>query len=75
MIHEIIYPEITTYYIAINGHLSYGIIEPDQCLTTGLPTLEQFTDKDLWITRLNELGVDNEALIQDGYLPQPDLAF
>lgn len=58
MTNEINYPKTTTYYIANgSGEISYGKIEPDQCMTTGLQNVEQFTDRDTWVDRLLVLGI------------------
>lgn len=49
-----------TYYIAHNGQgiVHYDIIEEDKAFDSGQPIIEKFDDKDLWIERLTELGIE-----------------
>ena len=54
-------PEIKTYYINKNGDIHYGVVDTDQCMSTGLPSVEIFTIKQEWLDRLEELGIDTSA--------------
>lgn len=56
--HEIIYPTSKTWYIAYTGNsYSYGLIESNQWLTTGLNSIESFSNETSYLARLNELGL------------------
>jgi hypothetical protein len=52
--YDIIYPEQTTYFIAYTDTdiFAYGIVEPDQEMTTGQPILWTTLDKAEWILKL-----------------------
>jgi hypothetical protein len=50
-------PSVKTYFITKNGSIHYGIVNPNQVMDSGLPNQETFTDKELWLDRLFELGV------------------
>lgn len=52
-------PQSTVWYIVNNGtYYRYGYLEPGNVLETGLPTLERFDSKDLWLARLTFLGLE-----------------
>ena len=59
---EINKPEVLTYYIEIPSH-NYGSVDTNQVLTSGQESLEQFTDKANWMIRLNELGIENDEIL------------
>ena len=59
---EINKPEVLTYYIEIPSK-SYGTVDTNQVLTSGQESLEQFTDKANWMIRLNELGIENDEIL------------
>jgi hypothetical protein len=52
--YDIIYPEQTTYFIAYTDTdiFAYGIVEPNQEMTTGQPILWTTLDKAEWILKL-----------------------
>lgn len=55
--HEIKNPNVKTFFIANSGdEYSFGAIETDQCMTTGLDNIEVFEDEALYQNRLIELG-------------------
>lgn len=68
MTHEVNYPEIKTYFIGRlpNGYSSHGVIEPTQCMTTGLEELETFTDEAQYLARAAELGIVIESEENEG---------
>ena len=51
---------MTTYFIAHNGSdiVHYGSYEQGQAFDSGQPIIEKFDDKDLWVERLTELGIN-----------------
>jgi hypothetical protein len=58
MAHSIHYPSSTTYFITKVGNLyACGQVDPDQWMDTGLDIIEKFTEKDLYLARINELGI------------------
>lgn len=52
--YEIKFPEQTTYFIAYTDTdiFAYGIVEPDQEMTTGQPILWTTLDEQEWVTKL-----------------------
>ena len=52
--YDIIYPEQTTYFIAYTNTeiFAYGIVEPNQEMTTGQPILWTTLDEAEWILKL-----------------------
>jgi hypothetical protein len=52
--YDIIYPEQTTYFIAYTNTeiFAYGIVEPDQEMTTGQPILWTTLDEAEWLYKL-----------------------
>ena len=52
-----------TYWIAHTGTavVHEGFVEAECEVSTGQETLETFTDRELWITRLAELGIILDA--------------
>jgi hypothetical protein len=52
--YDIIYPEQTTYFIAYTNTdiFAYGIVEPDQEMTTGQPILWTTLDEAEWVLKL-----------------------
>ena len=52
--YDIIYPEQTNYFIAYTNTIifSYGIVEPNQEMTTGQPVLWTTLDKAEWLYKL-----------------------
>jgi hypothetical protein len=52
--YDIIYPEKTTYFIAYTNTdiFAYGIVEPDQEMTTGQPILWTTLDEAEWVYKL-----------------------
>jgi hypothetical protein len=52
--YDIIYPEQTTYFIAYTNTdiFAYGIVEPNQEMTTGQPILWTTLDEEEWIYKL-----------------------
>ena len=58
MTHELIYPLVTTYFIAWgNDSISYGVNELNQCTTSGLANFEIFTDAAAYQARLLEFDI------------------
>ena len=50
-----------TYWIARsedNSVIHYGLVLIGDIMETGQPILESFTDKQEWIARLSELGIE-----------------
>lgn len=59
--HDLLYPAVTTYFIAWDdGEPSYGSTSPIQQTTSGRVNFETFIDENLYLTRLTELGVISE---------------
>lgn len=54
----------TTYIIAHNGSdvIHPVTVEPGTTISSGQPEFEEFTDKDQWTARLQELGFDASTL-------------
>jgi hypothetical protein len=52
--YDIIYPEQTTYFIAYTDTdiFAYGIVEPNQEMTTGQPILWTTLDEAEWVLKL-----------------------
>jgi hypothetical protein len=52
--YDIIYPEQTTYFIAYTNTniFAYGMVEPDQEMTTGQPILWTTLDEAEWLYKL-----------------------
>ena len=52
--YDIIYPEQTTYFIAYTDAdiFAYGIVEPNQEMTTGQPILWTTLDEAEWLLKL-----------------------
>lgn len=53
-------PYTTEYFIACSTSgdcVSYGTVEPSQQMDSGLDTIEIFTDMQLYLSRLGELGI------------------
>jgi hypothetical protein len=58
-------PTQLTYFVLTNTDQSiiqYGENETNQCTQYMVDNTETFTDKQLWIDRLDELGVDTSEL-------------
>ena len=56
--HEINYPKVTTYFIANTDDVySWGQVDPDQCMTTGLKEIQIFTDEKEYLETLAKLGL------------------
>lgn len=62
--HNLNYPTQTIYYIAYNidsqGNRepkSYGLVNTDQCLTTGLENIETFDSEENFLARAQELNL------------------
>jgi hypothetical protein len=55
---EIKYPKQITYFIATNNKkaVAHGEIRPDQVMTTGLPNVESFINKQQFQKKLQLLG-------------------
>jgi hypothetical protein len=59
--YDIIYPEQTTYFIAYTNTeiFAYGIVEPNQEMTTGQPILWTTLDEAEWVEKLeNEFNTN-----------------
>jgi hypothetical protein len=59
--YDIIYPEQTTYFIAYTDTdiFAYGIVEPNQEMTTGQPILWTTLDEAEWVEKLeNEFNTN-----------------
>lgn len=55
---DINYQEVKTYFVATGPDcFSYGEINPDQCMSTGLPNVEVFDNEEDYKNRLLELEV------------------
>jgi hypothetical protein len=55
---SIIYPAVTTYFIAYEGDdVAYGVTMSNQTTTTGLANLETYTDRNSYLARLAEFGI------------------
>jgi hypothetical protein len=52
--YDIIHPEQTTYFIAYTNTdiFAYGIVEPEQEMTTGQPILWTTLDEAEWVLKL-----------------------
>jgi len=55
---EIKKPKNVTYFIAKPAN-HYGIVSKTQTMTSGQDELEEFTNKAIWIARLNELEIEH----------------
>lgn len=60
--YDVNYPNPPKYYIAWSGNIpgdiiSYGKIESDQCLTTGLNNMETFIEEQDFISKLSDFGI------------------
>lgn len=57
------YPIPPKWYIAFTGNrYSYGKIESNQCMTSGLENIETFTEEAPYLARLTQLGISQEDL-------------
>ena len=61
MTKEISFPAVRTWFIAYSGEANaFGCVESNQTMTTGLDTLETFTDEEAWEARMEELHIQPE---------------
>jgi hypothetical protein len=61
-------PECKKYFIATDDSVySYGVVEPNMYMDSGLPNIETFTDETIYLDRLYELG-----LIEKYFIAQVD---
>lgn len=74
---DLIYPPISTYFIAWEGNsVSYGLNEPNQCTASGLANFEAYTDYSIYKARLLNFNIDldaisaAEAAVDQGDIPQ-----
>lgn len=59
---SIIYPIPKVFFIAYSGDMyAFGEVFPDQCMDTGLDTLETFEDELVYNARLLELGLQQQT--------------
>jgi len=59
---NIIYPIHKVLFIAYSGNMyAFGEVLPDQCMDTGLDTLETFENELVYNARLLELGIQEET--------------
>lgn len=69
MIHEIKYPQETTYFICFNGTqvTAYGSVQPSQSMQSGQPVLQTFTSRNEWLKELqkHDINPDDTELNPD----------
>ena len=67
---EIQYPEQTTYFICREDDTftitAYGIVEPNQCMITGQPIMDEYLDEATWVQILIDAGIDPEEILAQG---------
>ena len=67
---EIQYPEQTTYFICREDDTftitAYGVVEPNQCMITGQPIMDEYLDEATWVQILIDAGIDPEEILAQG---------
>ena len=67
---EIQYPEQTTYFICREDDTftitAYGVVEPNQCMITGQPIMDEYLDEAEWIAILIAAGIDPLEILDKG---------
>jgi len=52
------YPKVRTWFIANSGEIfSHGVVDSDQCMTTGHKFIQTFTDYDQYVSKCGEVGI------------------
>lgn len=72
---DINYPSSKTWFIANTGdQYSYGCVDVDQCMTTGLDEVQLFYSEESFLNKLNELGIEsqNNATSPSDYCNESD---
>ena len=66
-------PGQLTYYIVLDGSniITYGQLEAENCLDTPYDTVDTFTDRDSYKSRLLGFGIDIDAPPLNDGLPLP----
>tara|TARA_R110002126_G_scaffold200240_1_gene347841 strand:+ start:424 stop:669 length:246 start_codon:yes stop_codon:yes gene_type:complete len=59
---EIKYPRQSTYFICREDDMytitAHGVVEPNQCMLTGQPIMDQYLDRAEWEAILTAAGID-----------------
>lgn len=62
---EIKYPSVRTFFIANTGdEYSFGVVEVNQCMETGLDNIEVFENESIYIARLKEIGIQKVVEVE-----------
>lgn len=71
---KISYPQQTMYFICKNNEIitAYGEITPEQEMTTGQPIVDTYLDRNEWLSKLLESGINPDEEITDNLTQQDE---